>query len=165
MSRSTISALVLAAGKGTRMKSEKAKVLHEVFSAPMVTHVLDSLVSMDIEEIVIVSGHQHEEVEKSLRNYPVKFAYQKEQLGTGHAVLAAEDALGNKSGAVMVLCGDTPLIRTETLNEMVDSYLSQSSKLTVMTTLLADPTNYGRIIAGSDGSVKRIVEEKDASSE
>jgi bifunctional UDP-N-acetylglucosamine pyrophosphorylase/glucosamine-1-phosphate N-acetyltransferase len=165
VNHSTIRAVVLAAGKGTRMKSEKAKVLHEVFYAPMVTHVLDALVPMDIEEIVVVAGHQHEEVEQSLKQYPVTFAYQKEQLGTGHAVLSAEDAFVNKMGVVMVLCGDTPLIRTATLNEMLDSHFSRSSKLTVMTTLLDEPTNYGRIIAGPDGSVQRIVEEKDASLE
>lgn len=165
MSRSNISVVVLAAGKGTRMKSRKAKVLHEVFYAPMVTHVLDALVSMDIDEIVVVAGHQHEKVERSLKHYPVKFAYQKEQLGTGHAVLSAEDVFVNKSGAVMILCGDTPLIQTETLNDMLESHFSQSSKLTVMTTLLDEPTNYGRIITDLNGSVQRIVEEKDACAE
>ncbi len=164
MSQSKMSALVLAAGKGTRMKSEKAKVLHEVFYAPMVTHVLDALIAINMEEIVIVVGHQHKEVVNTLQDYPVLFAHQKEQLGTGHAVLSAQDAFTDKDGSVMILCGDTPLIKPETLIEMRDYHFSQSSKLTVMTTVLDDPSNYGRIVADSKGMVLKIVEEKDASS-
>lgn len=160
----SISALVLAAGKGTRMKSAKAKVLHDVFFVPMIHHVLDALAPLPLAETIVVTGHQSQEVRDSLESYDLLFAYQEEQLGTGHAVLAARELLVNlQSGAVLILCGDTPLIRTETLQEMLVQHFNQSARLTVMTTILDDPTNYGRIITDQQGNILRIVEEKDAS--
>ncbi len=155
-------AIILGAGKGTRMKSSKAKVLHEVFSVPMIHHVLASLSPLDLLETVVVTGHQAEAVEESLAEHDVVFARQVEQLGTAHAVLAAEKFFKTYDGTVMILCGDTPLIRSSTLEHMLNEHGTSGSTMTVMSTILDNPTNYGRIIVGPDNEVLRIVEEKDA---
>ncbi|MCJ7602890.1 MAG: NTP transferase domain-containing protein [Desulfobulbaceae bacterium] len=166
MIEQNVSALILAAGKGTRMKSAHAKVMHEVFFKPMIHHVLDALAPLHIHKTVVVTGHQAEKVEQSCAGYDVVFARQHEQLGTGHAVLAADSALSSAdTDVVMILCGDTPLIRAETLQAMLREHLSGMHKLTVMTTVVEDPTNYGRIILSNSGHVQAIVEEKDASPE
>jgi bifunctional UDP-N-acetylglucosamine pyrophosphorylase/glucosamine-1-phosphate N-acetyltransferase len=154
--------IVLAAGKGTRMKSDLAKVLHPVFFAPMICHVLAAVQHLAPVETVVVTGHQAEQVEEVLAAYPVKFARQSEQLGTGHAVLIAEESLRGKTGVALILCGDTPLIRPETLQAMVASHLLQQRALSVMTTIVPDPTHYGRIVTNFQGGIERIVEEKDA---
>jgi bifunctional UDP-N-acetylglucosamine pyrophosphorylase / glucosamine-1-phosphate N-acetyltransferase len=159
------SIVILAAGKGTRMKSDKAKVLHEVFFAPMVQHVVDAVLPLQPTRTVVVVGHQGQAVEKALQASACQFAVQDQQLGTGHAVLAAERAINEDKGAVMILCGDTPLIRTETLARMYAAHLDRSATLTLMTTLLADPTNYGRVQSDAGGKVLGIVEQKDASRE
>lgn len=164
MEYSDVSALVLAAGKGTRMKSDRAKVLHEVFFAPMIHHVVEAVDSLGLGKVVVVTGHQREQVEKSLSDYDVVFAEQKEQLGTGHAVLAGEHILKNRGGSVLILCGDTPLIQTDTLKELLIDHTAKKAELTVMTTVLDNPTNYGRVVTAEDGAVARIVEEKDATS-
>jgi len=156
--------LILAAGKGTRMKSSKAKVLHEVFYAPMIHHVLNAVNPLDADQQIVVVGHQQDTVKESLAGYDVVYAEQKEQLGTGHAVLSAEELLMVTSGVVMILCGDTPLVRTETLQEMLELHFGSKSQVTVMTTTLDNPRNYGRIISDENGYVLQIVEEKDASS-
>ncbi len=157
--------VILAAGKGTRMKSNKAKVLHEVFYAPMVHHVLQAVSPLRPAKSIVVIGHQRKAVEKSLSDFSVDLVLQEEQLGTGHAVLCAEPAIDKMDGCVMILCGDTPLIRSETLQEMVDQHKSQKSTLTVMTTILDNPTHYGRIISSDEGTIFSIVEEKDADPE
>lgn len=154
--------VILAAGKGTRMKSNKAKVLHEVFYAPMVHHVLNATTPLHATKSIVVVGHQRKTVEESLAGFSIELVLQEEQLGTGHAVLCAEPAIDQFDGSVMILCGDTPLIRPETLRDMVKQHRSQNSTLTVMTTLLDNPTHYGRIISGKDETVLSIVEEKDA---
>ena len=156
------SVIILAAGKGTRMKSTKAKVLHEVFYASMVQHVLNTVNTLDVFKKVVVVGHQKETVQDHIKDSNVLFAEQTIQLGTGHAVLAAEASLNDFSGTVMILCGDTPLIRTAMLSELLKSHIKDSAKVTLVTTLLDDPTNYGRIISDSDGNISAIVEHKDA---
>lgn len=161
----SLSVVILAAGKGTRMKSDTAKVLHEVFYAPMVHHVLRAVGPLHPDKTVAVIGHQRHVVEKSLHSFPVEFAIQEEQLGTGHAVLCAEHLLAENSGAVMILCGDTPLIRSETLADMFHKHQSSQAVLTVMSTILDDPTHYGRIISDENECVRAIVEEKDATSD
>ncbi len=162
---STLYLVILAAGKGTRMKSNKAKVLHEVFYAPMVHHVLHATAPLQASKSIVVVGHQRNTVEESLSKFQVELVVQEEQLGTGHAVLCAEPAVDQMDGCVMILCGDTPLIRPETLQDMVTQHKTQNSTLTVMTTILDDPTHYGRIISGNDETVLSIIEEKDADSE
>ena len=158
----SISCVVLAAGKGTRMKSNRAKVLHEVYFAPMIHHVLEAVDNLRLDHIIVVVGHQKERVQETLKKYPITFVLQEEQLGTGHAVLCTRDQLATAGGTVLILCGDTPLIRTKTLDRMLAEHRAQGARLTVMTTRLADPTNYGRIVCDEQGSVLKIVEEKDA---
>lgn len=160
--KNTFQILVLAAGKGTRMKSSMAKVLHHVYFAPMIHHLLDAVKLLQADQQIVVVGHQEEQVKSSLQDYDVVFAHQSQQLGTGHAVLAAEDLLSASGGCVMILCGDTPLIRAETLENMAAAHRIGGHTITVMTTNLASPSNYGRIVSGPDNDVLKIVEEKDA---
>jgi len=155
-----IKAIVLAAGKGTRMKSQKPKVLHEIFSKPLVGWVLRAL--GDIEPIV-VAGHGFDMVQEYLSKLPTKTAIveQKEQLGTGHAVMMCLDNLKNFEGNVIILCGDTPLITKETLEDFIKYHNDNNSDLTVMSAIFENPFGYGRIIR-SNNNVVAIVEEKDA---
>ncbi len=165
MSPANLSIVILAAGKGTRMKSDKAKVLHEVFFAPMVQHVVSAVLPLNPLRTVVVVGHQGQAVEKSLQTFPCQFVIQEKQLGTGHAVLAAERAINEDNCTVMILCGDTPLIQTDTLARMFAAHMQGRAALTLMTTILDNPTNYGRVITGPDGKVLGIVEQKDASTQ
>ncbi len=157
-------AVILAAGKGTRMKSNRAKVLHEVFFKPMLHHVLDAVFAASIPEVAVIVGHDREAVEKSICDYDYTPVVQKEQLGTGHAVLCAEKACQDRQ-QVMILCGDTPLIRPDTLSAMLDAHKNSDATVTLMTTILENPFGYGRIISNEDGTITEIVEEKDATEE
>lgn len=163
MQNKDVTAVVLAAGKGTRMKSDQAKVLHEIFFAPMVHHVLDALQDLSLAQTVVVTGHHRAQVQAALAKYSLTFVEQAEQHGTGHAVLCAEKEIVEGNGSVLVLCGDTPLIRSNTLQEFIDGHHESGATLSVMTTHLADPTNYGRIVTDNEGNILCIVEEKDAS--
>ena len=167
-----IAVVVLAAGKGTRMKSDRAKVLHEACGRPLAFFPVRAALSLDCSPalVVVVVGHQAEEVGKNLGQLfagaPVKFALQKEQLGTGHAVLCARAALeaagfGDK-GSVLILAGDTPLIRGETLQRLVEAKARAGAQLALLTTRAESPRGYGRVVRDSRGEVQRIVEEKDA---
>jgi bifunctional UDP-N-acetylglucosamine pyrophosphorylase/glucosamine-1-phosphate N-acetyltransferase len=164
MSTPSITAVILAAGKGTRMKSDRAKVLHELFFKPMLHHVLDTVNAAAIDHIAVIVGHQREKVLQSLEGYDFTPVFQEEQLGTGHAVLCAREACRD-TDQVMILCGDTPLIRPETLQTMAEQHRATGAMLTLMTTTLDDPFGYGRIITDGDGHVLEIVEQKDASEE
>ncbi|MDR3088984.1 MAG: NTP transferase domain-containing protein [Desulfobulbaceae bacterium] len=158
-----LSVIILAAGKGTRMKSEKAKVLHEVFFAPMVHHVLAAAQTLAAERLVVIVGHGRQTVEAAIAEFGVTTVAQEEQLGTGHAVLLTESVI--PPGAVMILCGDTPLLRPESLQRMVAQYHKSGAACLLMTTKLDDPHGYGRVLTGSDRKVLGIVEEKDATPE
>lgn len=160
----TITAVILAAGQGTRMKSAMAKVLHEVFFRPMLHHVLDAVQAAGVENLAVVLGHQQERVVQSLRGYAFIPVRQEEQRGTGHAVLCAQEACA-KSDTVLILCGDTPLIRPETLISMLGHHRAMNTPLTLMTTLVSNPFGYGRILTGDNEQVTGIVEEKDATPE
>lgn len=165
MSDKSLYAIVLAAGKGTRMKSDLAKVLHPLQSEPMITHVMRAVCRLPFRQIVVVVGHQGERVASVISQERCVCVRQERQLGTGHAVLATEQVLGGKEGTAVILCGDTPLIRSQTLESMVASHCAQKAQLTVMTTVQENPTHYGRIIAGPDDAILAIIEEKDASPE
>ncbi len=160
-SLANINAVVLAAGKGTRMKSAQAKVLHEVFFKPMVHHVLDTIKDTGINNCTVIIGHQKEKVKESLKSYNLTTVLQEKQLGTGHAVLCAEEAC-SANDTVMILCGDTPLIRPQTLEAMIGRHQKSGAVLTLMTTLLENPFGYGRIISDKHGNITAIVEQKDA---
>ena len=154
--------VVLAAGQGKRMHSELPKVLHDVCGRPMVLHVLDAARALSPERVVVVLGHGHEKVRPHLPAGCV-VALQDRQLGTGHAVLAAADQI--LPGDMVVLPGDTPLITGEALRRMVDDHMASGAAATVLTMDLDDPTGYGRVVRGDDGSVLRIVEHRDATKE
>lgn len=154
--------IILAAGKGTRMKSEKAKVLHEVGGVPMLSYVLDAAKGTGADKTVVIIGHQADKVMDLFAGKDLTFAEQKEQLGTGHAVMQAEKALKGFRGDVLILSGDVPLITKETLNGLLKNHSDQKATLTVLTTEPENPHGYGRIITDSRGAVKKIVEQKDA---
>lgn len=160
-----IKSIILAAGKGTRMKSDKPKVLHEIFDKTLLGYVLDSVNNTGkIDESFVIVGHQAEIVDEYVKtNYTnAKTILQTPQLGTGHAVSMACPELEDFEGEVIILCGDTPLITSNTLESFIKAHKNNFSHITVMTANFDNPKNYGRIIRNVDGSVKAIVEEKDA---
>lgn len=160
---SKIAALILAAGKGTRMKSDLIKVLHEVAGQPMVCWPLAAAREAGAEEMVVVVGHQAEQVQRVLSGEAgLRIALQEEQLGTGHAVACGLPALSGNSTTVLILCGDTPLLTGVTLQRLALTHHSSKAAVTVLTAKLADPSGYGRIVRDSAGRVQRIVEQKDA---
>lgn len=161
---SNIFAVVLAAGQGTRMKSKLYKVLHPVCGKPMVEHVVNHIQSLDVSRIVTVVGHGAEKVREQLGDKS-EYVLQAEQLGTAHAVAQAEALLGDLQGTTLVVCGDTPLIRPETMKALYDQHIAQNAKATILTAVAEDPTGYGRIIRDVEGNVAQIVEQKDASPE
>jgi UDP-N-acetylglucosamine diphosphorylase/glucosamine-1-phosphate N-acetyltransferase len=155
-------AVILGAGKGTRMKSDLAKVLHEISGVPMIRYVVETALSV-VDDVVVVIGHQAEAVREVLVSYGnIRFAMQKEQLGTGHAVLTALPELPSQITDVFVLCGDTPLIKPETLDDLLNNHRTGSRSLTILATELKNPFGYGRIVMSSEGDVLSIVEESDA---
>ncbi|MDJ1110326.1 bifunctional UDP-N-acetylglucosamine diphosphorylase/glucosamine-1-phosphate N-acetyltransferase GlmU [Macrococcus caseolyticus] len=160
----TRQAVILAAGKGTRMKSKLHKVLHPVCGKPMVKHVIDNIKKSDVTEIVTIVGYGAEEVKAALRDQSL-FSMQSEQLGTAHAVQMAAEHLEGKQGTTIVICGDTPLISEETIAEFIAHHELTGAKATILSTKTNTPFGYGRIIRDTHGAVERIVEEKDASIE
>jgi bifunctional UDP-N-acetylglucosamine pyrophosphorylase/glucosamine-1-phosphate N-acetyltransferase len=162
-----LAAVVLAAGKGTRMKSEKAKVLHEAAGRPVGFFPVRAALALDASPVVVVVGHQAKEVEEELTRLfagaPVRFALQAEQLGTGHAVLCAQESLRGFDGDVLILAGDVPLIRPETLQKLIAA--KQDADVALISCRASKPQGYGRVLRKPDGSVERIVEEKDACEE
>lgn len=153
--------VVLAAGQGTRMKSNLHKLLHPVAGKPMVQHVVDQLQSVHLDEIVTIVGFGSDQVKEQIGDYS-KFVIQNEQLGTGHAVKQAEDILNAYAGTTIVVCGDTPLITSETYQALLDHHEQSGAKATVLTTNAPDPSGYGRVIRNQAGEVEKIVEHKDA---
>ena len=163
-----IKSIILAAGKGTRMKSDTPKVLHTIFDKTLVGYVIDAVNNTGLaDENFVIVGHQAERVEEYInKNYDnAKCVLQSPQLGTGHAVSMALPYLKDFDGEVIILCGDTPLITSETIKEFIEYHRDNKSDLTVMSAIFENPTNYGRIIRNQDGSLNSIVEEKDATPE
>ncbi|QSB11801.1 bifunctional UDP-N-acetylglucosamine diphosphorylase/glucosamine-1-phosphate N-acetyltransferase GlmU [Lysinibacillus fusiformis] len=161
---SNVFAVILAAGQGTRMKSKLYKVLHPVCGKPMVQHVVDHIQTLDVNRIVTVVGHGAEKVQQQLGDKS-EYVLQAEQLGTAHAVQQAEAILGNEEGTTLVVCGDTPLIRPETMQALFEHHQAKNAKATILTAIAENPTGYGRILRGDNGQVEQIVEQKDASAE
>ncbi len=152
-------ALILAAGEGTRMKSGLPKVAHRILGVPMVAHVIDAAHRAGCEQIVAVTGHGAEVVESLIGG--VASVRQEQQLGTGHAVMCAKDALSGIDGSLVVLSGDSPLLRSETIARLVETREKTGAAAVVLTATLPDPTGYGRIIREGDGTLAGIVEDKD----
>ncbi len=168
--------MILAAGLGTRMKSRRAKVLHELAGLPLVSHVTRAAFETSPDALITIVGYQAEQVEQAVRDQIARleersatagprlhFALQTEQRGTGHAVMAARDALKNRSGSLIILAGDGPMIRAETLSRLASIHESEQNSATVLTVQMDDPTGYGRIIRDKEGRFLRVVEQKDAS--
>ncbi len=158
-------AIILAAGKGTRMDSDLPKVCHEVGGRAMVCAVVDACRAAGCGRIVVVVGYKQELVREALREFDVEFAVQDEQLGTGHAVLCAKDALAGFGGDVFVLCGDGPLIHASTLETVLTRHRSQGAQGTLATSVIENPDGYGRIVRNGSGGFVSIVEQKDATPE
>lgn len=162
-------ALILAAGMGTRMRSEKVKVLHEVLGKPMISHVIDTAFSAGAARVISVLGHQRECVQAYLSAAQADvegrlcFATQREQLGTAHAVLAASEFFADAPDFTVILSGDVPNLDAKTLQDFVEEAVQSGAPLTVMTAVLPDAGHYGRILRSEDGQVKAIVEYRDAS--
>lgn len=162
----SLASIVLAAGKGTRMKSALIKVLHRIAGLPMIAWPVAAAREAGSETLVLVTGHQANAVQGAFRgDTDIRFAMQEEQLGTGHAVACALDALSGFSGTVLILCGDTPLLRPETLRNMLECHHSSGAAVTVLTALMDDPCGYGRVVRDCSGQVTGIVEQKDADPE
>lgn len=157
-------AVILAAGQGTRMKSKLYKVLHPVCGKPMVEHVIDHIETVNVDRIVTVVGHGADLVKETLGTKS-EYVLQAEQLGTAHAVQQAEPILGELEGTTLVVCGDTPLIRPETMQALFAHHAEQGAKATILTAVAENPTGYGRILRDANGQVAQIVEQKDATSE
>ena len=156
--------VILAAGMGTRMKSKMPKVLHTVCGKPLSKWVIDASKAAGADKVCAVVGHKAETVKEVLGDV-CEFALQAEQKGTGHAVMQAIDVIKNSKGEVVILNGDTPLITAETINKAIEYHKNNDNQATVITAILDDATGYGRIVRDNDGSVLKIVEQKDASKE
>lgn len=162
----SLAAVVLAAGKGTRMKSSRIKVLHPAAGLPMIAWPVAAAREAGADPVVLVIGHQANAVQGVFRGAAdIRCAMQEEQLGTGHAVACALEALPGFRGTVLILCGDTPLLRPETLTSLCSFHRENRSALTVLTALLDDPAGYGRVLRDASGRVAGIVEHKDATPE
>ncbi|MBN1499735.1 MAG: NTP transferase domain-containing protein [Spirochaetes bacterium] len=159
-----IKAVVLAAGKGVRMKSELPKVLHLLAGKPLTEHVIGNLRKSGINDIILVIGYKGEEVQKAIGD-SVKYVWQHEQLGTGHAVLMADELLSDFKGNVLVACGDAPLISDKSFRLLIEKMKNDDVKASVLTMILDNPHGYGRMIKDNSGNLVRIVEEKDATDE
>jgi UDP-N-acetylglucosamine diphosphorylase/glucosamine-1-phosphate N-acetyltransferase len=157
-----ISVIIMAAGKGTRMKSDLAKVLHPLAGRAMIHYVIETAQRLNADPIVVVVGHQKERVMAELDSCGVRFTVQEPQLGTGHAVMCAMPQLEGREGSVLILSGDVPLIRAETLQNLINHHLKSSAATTVMSAVTDNPSGYGRIIRRSADTLAAIIEERDA---
>ena len=153
--------LIMAAGKGTRMNSKKSKLVQKIYDKELVKRVVELAQKIDSDEIITVVGYLKEQVQEVLGD-STKYAYQDELLGTGHAVMQAEEFLKGKKGKALILYGDVPIIRPETLKNLISKSINNKEYATVLTAVYDNPTGYGRIIRDQGGSVREIVEEKDA---
>lgn len=159
---SGLKAVILAAGKGTRMKSDLPKVVHTIEGKCLVDYAVEAAMGAGAEDICLVLGYKHEVVRESMAHKDVSYVLQEEQLGTGHAVKCAKDFLGDE-GQTLILFGDTPLITVETLKCLKDYHVKHDNAVTVLSAIIEDPTGYGRIIRDADGKFVKSVEHKDAS--
>ena len=153
--------VIMAAGKGTRMKSDKSKLVQKIYDKELVKRVTDVAKKIGSDEVIAVVGHLREQVQEALGD-TVEYAYQEELLGTGHAVMQAEEYLKGKDGKVLILYGDVPITRPETLKNLVKKSVENKEYATLLTAIYENPTGYGRIIRDVGGNIKGIVEEKDA---
>ncbi len=158
-----VSIIILAAGLGTRMKSNMAKVLHKISGKPMISHVLVSACDVAGNDVIVVVGHQADRVKDAcLKVNPVSFAFQKEQKGTGHAVLCAMSEVPETAENIIILCGDVPLLKAETIRGLLADHVKKNRDLSLLAVELEDPTGYGRVLINENRELTRIVEQADA---
>lgn len=160
-----ISTIILAAGKGTRMLSDEAKVLHRLCGEPLLAYPLKLAGAIRSDKIVVIVGHQAERVREAFPTPELIFVEQRPQLGTGHAVLQARNQFSDYTGMILILCGDVPCLKISTVQELIGHHCRQQAVVTVMTTMLDNPGSYGRVITGQNGEVLRIVEARDATAQ
>jgi bifunctional UDP-N-acetylglucosamine pyrophosphorylase/glucosamine-1-phosphate N-acetyltransferase len=160
-----VATLVLAAGQGTRMKSDLAKVLHPMAGRPLLGHVLRALDQLGVGRTLVVIGHQRERVMAEFAGAELEWVTQSEQRGTGHAVMMAAPMLEDFEGTLLVVCGDTPLLRARTLHELLVGHAASGAAVTVLSMRLPDPTGYGRIVRAEGDRISGIVEHRDATPE
>ncbi|MDD5534017.1 MAG: NTP transferase domain-containing protein [Syntrophales bacterium] len=161
----SIATIILAAGKGTRMKSPLAKVLHPLLGKPMLMFTVERARVIGSSRIVVVIGHQADLIRDTVRDPSLTYVVQERQLGTGHAVLMTEPSLRDFRGTILILCGDVPLLRKYTLDKLMEEHSSSRADLTVLTVVLDNPSGYGRIVRGEGGIIRKIVEDKDSSAD
>jgi bifunctional UDP-N-acetylglucosamine pyrophosphorylase/glucosamine-1-phosphate N-acetyltransferase len=157
-----LAVIILAAGKGTRMKSNRVKVLHPLAGLPMISYPVQAAQTFAPEKLIVVVGHQGDAVEKILSAAGISIVRQEEQLGSGHAVAVTEDALRTFTGTVLIMCGDVPLIKVETLKHFLQSHLDSRAVVSVLTVMVEDPAGYGRVVRSEAGAIQAIVEHRDA---
>ena len=157
--------VILAAGKGKRMKSDLPKVLHKLCGKPIIDYVISTAREINPQRIILVIGHKYQMIEDHLGNSDLEFVIQKEQLGTGHAVMQTEKVLSDFDGTMVILSGDVPFLKAETVEELLGEHRKRETCATVLTAILEDPSGYGRIKRDKDGFVEKIVEEVDATQE
>lgn len=166
-----LAVIILAAGKGKRMRSHLPKVLHLLANKPLLAHVIDLAKRLNSERIIVVIGHGAEEVKQwsvvsgQWSEKKIEFVEQKEQLGTGHAVQQTEESLENYNGSLLILSGDVPLLRIETVSKLYKIHINSGAVVTILTANVDNPTGYGRVVRDAGGRAINIIEEKDASSE
>ena len=160
-----VAIVILAAGKGKRMKSDLPKVLHQVRGKPMIDHVIGTARKIGPQRIVLVVGHKYRMILDYLKDSDLEFVIQKKQLGTGHAVMQTEKALSDFDGTIVILCGDVPFLKAETIRRLIDEHKRRKATATVLTAIVENASGYGRIKRDSSGLVERIVEELDATKE
>lgn len=161
-----VAVVILAAGMGTRMKSNRAKVLHEIDGRPMIVYVVEAAQKVAGDNVVVVIGHQASTVRATLSAYPkLHFAHQDQQLGTAHAVLCALPHIPDQCEELIILCGDVPLIQPETIAELVKDHLDDSRDISLLAVELDNPFGYGRVLINANNSIAAIIEEADATAE
>lgn len=157
-----LSTIILAAGKGTRMQTDQAKVLHLLCGEPLLAYSLTLAEAIHSEKIVVIVGHQAEMVRRAFPTPGLIFVEQRPQLGTGHAVLQAREQFADYTGMILILCGDVPCLKVATVTSLIERHCREQASVTVMTTILDDPGSYGRVITSQSADVLRIVEVCDA---
>lgn len=156
-----LKAVILAAGKGTRMESTLPKVLHKISGKPMVQYAIDAAKGAGVEQVCLIVGYGADLLRQEITEEGIEFVVQEEQLGTGHAVKCAKEFIG-RDGETLILCGDTPVITSDTLKNLVEQHRRDGNGVTVLSTILDDPSGYGRIVRDPYGNFVKSVEHKDA---